>query len=314
MEFRRSKTCLLAIALAYFPLHADTNLSQQALERYCEQQLPGSATCRIQPCPCPPPFNTLARSGDTADATPLCACGSQIDSLQVYRQQAVSACDNYRLTTRQPCFISRGECPPGFEALQRYTNGADIRFTACRDRRNEMPVTESTHLAELRTGSAHPVMEQYQRLVTALEKGRQGSEHELPASTVEALSPYFRGLPLERLKFSHTKALSNGCFSDCDHIFCASAQTIADWTHPQEPMLTRLLLHQIAHAESCQREGGRERYVTHWLRYLSDEVQRKLLDGQPVDADQIHFAMYMERHAEIKANNLCLSIPGCRME
>jgi hypothetical protein len=314
MDFGRSITCLLAIALAYVPLHAHAGVSQQELERYCAQQLPGSGTCQIHPCPCPPPFITLAQSGDTPDTTQLCACGSQMDSLQVYRQQAVAACNDYRLKTRQPCFISRGECPPGFEPLQRYSDGTDIQFTACIDHRNELPDTDTTHLAELRTRTTRPVMEQYQQLVTALEKGRQGSERGLPASAVEALSPYFRGLPLERLKFSWTKALSNGCFSDCDHIFCASAETITEWTRPQQPMLSRLLLHQIAHAESCQREGGRERYVIHWLRYLSDEVQRKLLEGQSVDADQIHFAMYMERHAEIRANNLCLRIPGCRME
>lgn len=314
MVFGRSMTCLLAIALAYFPSHADADLSQQALELYCEQQQTGSGTCHIQPCPCPPPFTTLAHSGDAPGATPLCACGSRLDSLQVNRQQAVAACDDYRQKTRQPCFISRGECPPGFQALQRYGDGADIRFTACSDHRNELPDTDTTRLAELRTRSTRPVMEQYHRLVTALEKGRQGSEQELPASTVEALAPYFRGLPLEGLKFSQTKALNNGCFSDCNHIFCASAETITDWTRPQEPMLSRLLLHQIAHAESCRREGGRERYVTHWLRYLSDEVQRKLLEGESVDADQIHFAMYMERYAETRAKNLCLRIPGCRME
>ena len=198
--------------------------------------------------------------------------------------------------------------------MQRYTDGADIQFFACRDRRNEILDAGANQVAVMRSQSNIPVMEQYRDLVSALEKGRQGSEHELPPATISELSPYFHDLPLHDLTFTQTQALSSGCYSDCEHIYCADSEEITDWTRAQNPLLTRDLLHMIIHAESCEREGGRERYVSHWLRYLSDGVQQQLLQGKAVDASQIHFAMYMERHAEIRARNLCLTIPGCRME
>ncbi|MEJ2592699.1 MAG: hypothetical protein P8178_15130 [Candidatus Thiodiazotropha sp.] len=314
MDIGRLMACLLAFALVHFPLHADADTPPPGLASFCGQQLPGSDTCHVQVCPCPAPARTLAEESDPQGGDPWCACGSQLDSLQVNRQRAVAACADYRLNNRQPCFISRDECPPGFEALQRYADGADIQFIACRDRRNEPPDASANRVAVMRSQPNIPVMEQYRDLVSALEKGRQGSVHELPPSTISALAPYFHGLPLQDLTFTQTRALSNGCYSDCEHIYCASGKEITDWTRPQAPLLSRDLLHMIIHAESCEREGGRERYVSHWLRYLSDGVQQRLLQGQAVDASQIHFAMYMERHAEIRARNLCLTIPGCRME
>lgn len=314
MDFGRTMTCLLAIALAHFPIHTDADVRQDSFEFCREQYLAGADECHIQPCPCNPAYKTLAKISAPGDGLALCACGSQQRSLQVNRQLAVDACDAYRLKNRQPCFISRGDCPQGFEALQTYADSTETKFTACRDNRHQQPETDPTRLADQRELHADRYMDQYNRLVSALENGRQGTQRRLPESTIEQLSHYFRDTPLDRLTFTSTKALSSGCFSNCDHIFCASSEIIESWTRPRDPVVSRLLLHQIAHAESCVREGGRVRYVNHWLRHLPDEVQQNLQAGKSVNAQQIHFAMYMERHAENRAERLCLTIPGCRME
>jgi hypothetical protein len=305
MDLGRTRTWLLAITLAHFPIYTNADVLQDSFEFCRKQNLTDADACHIQPCPCNPAYKTLAKFSDPGGGFTLCACGSPQRSRQHTRQLAVETCNKYRIEYRQPCFISRGNCPQGFEALQTYVDSADTKFTACRDKRHEQPKPDRRAL---------PAMVEYDQLISILKKARQGAQHSLPTSTIEQLSPYFRGTVLNRVTFTHTKALSNGCFSDCEHVYCASAETIDSWTRPQNPLLSRLLLHQIAHAESCEREGGRERYVSHWLRYLPDAVRQKLLAGKSVNADEIHFAMYMERHAEKRAERLCLTIPGCRME
>jgi hypothetical protein len=119
------------------------------------------------------------------------------------------------------------------------------------------------------------------------------------------------GVSLNELRFTHTTALSQGCFSDCKQIYCADPKAIELWTRKEAPIIDQQLLHQIAHAERCQLQGGRDRFVTLWYRYLPAQTQQELSNGEPIDADNIHFAMFMEQQAEHRAETICRRLANC---
>ncbi|MCG8022484.1 MAG: hypothetical protein JAZ02_00645 [Candidatus Thiodiazotropha endolucinida] len=119
------------------------------------------------------------------------------------------------------------------------------------------------------------------------------------------LTVFFSGIELSRIRLAHSKALTNGCFTDCRMIFCASKDQVDVWTNPHAPVLTIRLLHQLAHAERCEIQGGQHRFVQTWLRHLPEDVLTALERGDPIDTKKIHFAIYMETHANNRAESIC---------
>ncbi len=309
MDYWRITTWVLTFLLSPSPLLAD---SLQDAIAYCQSQQAGAATpCHLQPCPCNPGQETLKRFEEANGNPPLCACASSLARRHTLRQQAVEVCDEYRRDQRQPCFISRGDCPHGFEALADFSDDSGYRISACRDSRNEQPHLQ---IANLRGMSRDQLLAQYDLLVSHLESRLVGPPKPLPESTLDALNGYFPGYPLNRLSLMRTRALSQGCFSDCNRIFCADNGQIAMWTNPEHPRINRNLLHQIVHGDRCEQEGGRERFVAHWFEHLPDDVYQKLQANAPIDADRIHFAMYMESHADNRAESLCRRLHDCLMQ
>ncbi|MCU7922199.1 MAG: hypothetical protein KZQ88_05825 [Candidatus Thiodiazotropha sp. (ex Dulcina madagascariensis)] len=221
------------------------------------------------------------------------------------RQMAVTVCNDYRETNRLPCFVSRGDCPRGFEVLQRFTDSPGTAFSACRDLRHERPAVMNRSSTNLVSAKRQQLLEHFNKLIAAIEKQRIGETHRLPKASLEKLSIFFSGFDLDSIELGQSKALSKGCFTDCQRIFCASGSQVNAWTDPQTPTLSIKLLHQLAHAERCEIQGGRERFVLSWIRHLPDEVLTSLERGDPIDTDQIHFAMYMENHAKNRAESVC---------
>lgn len=305
MDLWRITAWVIALTLPPLTLHADNLQDGHA---FCQAQ---QALCHLQPCPCNPDEINLQRFEDSSGAPALCACTRQRVRRHQTRQQAVQACEEYRQIHRQPCFISRGDCPRGFKALAEFNDDSEYRFTACRDNRHEQPRHAAVNLHGL---AQEQLLAQYQQLINSFESKRQGSPRSLPQATIDKLSNYFRGVPLNRLTLIKTGALSQGCFSDCERVFCADDGHIAGWTDPEQPLISHLLLHQIVHGERCEHEGGRERFVSHWFQHLPDDIYLRLRDGEPIDANRLHFAMYMESHADLRAKSLCRRLPGCRME
>jgi hypothetical protein len=306
MDLWRITAWVIAFTLPPLSLQAD-NLTDGLA--FCQApQASGAPICHLQTCPCAPGEVSLKRFEDNSGAPALCACSTPQASRHQTRQKAVKACEEYRRTQRQSCFISRADCPRGFETLAEFSDETGNRFTACRDNRNKQPRRVVAGLPQ------EQQLVQYQLLIDSLESKRQGSPRSLPQATIQALNNYFHGVSLSSLSLVNTHALSKGCFSDCERIFCADEGQIAAWTDPEKPLISHLLLHQIAHGERCEREGGRDRFVSNWFRHLPDDVYQKLLAGEPIDAERIHFAMYMESHADLRAEGLCRRLPGCRME
>ncbi|MCU7795785.1 MAG: hypothetical protein KZQ75_01505 [Candidatus Thiodiazotropha sp. (ex Myrtea spinifera)] len=302
--------CLFILALAQLPAWAD--IRQQSLAFCREQALSGPADCHLQPCPCNAGEKTLKTFTDPSDGTAFCACRSQMGSDRAFRRQAADACNKHRAHKHESCFVSRGDCPRGFEALATFGDKATASFTACRDYRHERP-QKPNDLANLdhHALQQESTMDQYRHLTDALTKGRKGESSSLPNHTIERLAHHFRSIPLDALTFTHTNALTNGCFSDCDQIFCANAKTIDQWTRIQNPVISLQLLHQIAHAESCRLQGGRHRFVPRWYQHLPDKAHQQLRQGEPVDTRQIHFAMFMENQAEHRAESICRRLVTC---
>lgn len=301
--------CVMALALQHFTLLAG---NQQEGWAFCQaQQATASPPCHLQPCPCGPGEVTLKRFEDPVEAPSLCACRSPQAKRHHTRQQAAAACDNYRRSERKSCFVSRGDCPGGFTALADFNDESGNRFTACRDNRHERPRQVSPDLHGL---SRQQLLRQYARLISHLDSQRAGPPQPLPQATRDRLGTYFHAFSLESFTLVRTRALSRGCFNDCERVFCAADTPIEQWLDREQPLISRNLLHLIEHAASCQRVGGRERFVDNWFRYLPDDVYRQLQAGEPIDTKRLHFSMYLESHAEHRAEHLCRQLPDCRLE
>ncbi len=308
MDLRRFLAWVILFA-APFSLPAD---HLPAGLEFCQaQQAIGVNPCRLQPCPCNPGEVTLQRFGEDADAPALCACTQPQAMRHLTRQKAAAACDEYSRTQRQPCFVSRSSCPPGFMPLAEFSDDYGNRFIACQDGRHEASGPTAHDLREL---PQDQLLSQYNRLLDSLENRRIEPPKFLTGAVAEELQPQFRGVPLNRLSLINTRALSQGCFSDCDRVYCADDGQIMRWTDTEQPQITRYLLHQIAHAERCEWEGGRDRFVSRWFQYLPEDILQKLDEGHPIDADRVHFAMYMESHANNRADSVCRQLPNCRLE
>ena len=301
MKLWRTMTWVLALTLTSLPLAADRH---QALEALCQEQAAsGQPPCHLQPCPCGPGQITLKR-GESG----LCACRSAPEARRHTRLKAVARCNEHRQNKRQSCFVSRGDCPNGFEALERFSDPLGNRFTACRDNRHEQTGRE---LASAQRLVGQDLMSQYRQLISHLEAKRIGQPAVLSAQTRESLRDAFPGNSVNRLSLIRTQALSQGCFADCERIFCADDGQIERWSRNQNPVIGRELLHQIVHAVHCEREGGREGYVRRWFQHLPDDVHSRLQADLALDAEQIHYAMYMETHAANRATALCRRLTGC---
>jgi hypothetical protein len=226
------------------------------------------------------------------------------------RQMAVTVCNDYRETNRLPCFVSRKACPRGFEVIEHFSTNHGVSFSACRDKRHERPSRLGRSSNRLGGTNNQPLLKQFDRLINEIQTQRSGASSKLPKASREKLSLFFSGLDLSRIELAHSRALKHGCFTDCRQIFCANKDQVDSWTHPDTPVLSTNLLHQLAHAERCEIMGGRDRFVQAWLRHLPDEVLNALKRGDPIDTDKIHFTMFMESHAETRAESICRRV-GC---
>lgn len=301
MKYWRITSWVLALALTSPPLFADDHQEMRAL---CQNRTTaGAAPCHVQPCPCNPGEVTLKQS-----ESGLCACRSLQDERQHTRFKAVERCDKHRQSKRQSCFVSRGDCPRGFEALESFTDRSGNRFTACRDNRHEQTGRE---LTTPHRPVEQDLLSQYSALISRLESNRIGRPAALPEQTLKKLRDTFPGNSINHLHLIRTSALSQGCFTDCNRIYCADDGQIGRWTHSQKPLINLELLHQVVHAVHCELEGGRENFVRRWFQHLPDDIHSQLQANLPLDAEQIHLAMYMETHANNRATAVCRRLPGC---
>lgn len=309
MDFRQRFFFALALMLMAPLLNAETTVAAYDFCRSYTGQ--GSNDCFIHPCPCHADETTLQTFDNPMQGHALCACSSQRRNILDNRQTAVLACDEYRRTHHLPCFVSRGDCPTGFEALGAYDSGHGTRFTACRDQRHTRLSSDATRAAGSFSLQQDELIRHYEQLITALESQRQGAFNPLPSATLAQLEIYFPGYALDSIRLARTGALAKGCFTDCETVYCAGTEPIDQWSGPSQPLISRQLLHQVVHSERCEQQGGRERFVARWFRHLPDSVLEQLRAGEAVDAQMIHFAMYMESHAESKADNICRRMPEC---
>ncbi len=263
--------------------------------------------CQLRPCPCQAGEITLKVMPDPTTGHSICSCGKQSDSPLSLRRNAAESCHRHLVEQHESCFVSRGNCPKGFESIASFTDQDGEGFSACIDLRYRQAKAERSVKAQ----SPSEAIEHYDRLTDLLKRSGEGGSHPLPDHSIKMLSRHFMGVSLNELRFTHTTALSKGCFSDCKQIYCADPTTIEQWTRKQAPIIDQQLLHQIAHAERCQQQGGRDRFVTLWYHYLPAQTQQQLSEGEAIDADNIHFAMFMEQQAQHRAEAICRRLAGC---
>ncbi|MEW8506642.1 MAG: hypothetical protein AB2598_08035 [Candidatus Thiodiazotropha sp.] len=217
------------------------------------------------------------------------------------RQLAVTVCNDYRVTNRLPCFVSRNDCPSGFEVIEHFSDNRGPAFSACRDKRHERP--RPTH--SLYAGKNPQLLKQFDRLLSEIEKRQVGKLIRLPKASQEKLRIFFTAIDLNTIELGHSKALQKGCFTDCRKIFCARGGEIDAWADPQRPLLSKTLLHQLAQAERCEIQGGRDRFLLAWLKHLPDDIFDALDRGEAIDTKMIRYATYLEGHATNRAESIC---------
>lgn len=306
MKLWRYRTWVLL--LVSIPLYLPA-ASLQEMEAFCQARASGGEpACHIQPCPCSPGEVRLKRFQTPSTDITHCACRSALVERQHTRRKAVEMCDKYRLNPHQTCFVSSGDCPRGFDTMANFSDRNGNRFSACRDSRHQQTALVPT---KPYLPSDPELLSQYNSLIKRLEEEQIGTPLSLPSQTLQTLSGYFPGQTLGQLSLIRTQALKQGCFTDCDRVFCADDGRVERWTDSHPPLINRDLLHQLVHAVHCKREGGREGFVKHWFQHLPDNVHASLQTHKPIDAEQIHFAMYMETHANNRADALCRRLSAC---
>ena len=307
MKLWRIKTW--GLLFAFMPLIVPA-ASLQEMESFCQAKSPADeASCHLQPCPCSPGEVRLKRFQTGPTGGPHCACRSALAERQQTRGKAVAICDKYRRNRQQTCFVSSGDCPRGFDAIASFSSPTGNRFSACLDSRHQQAALNSTRPY---LTSNPDLFTQYNTLIRRLESEQTGTAQSLPPQTLQTLGNSFPGHALGQLSLIRTQALEQGCFTDCNRIFCADDGRVESWTNGEKPLISRDLLHQLVHAVHCQREGGREGFVKHWFQHLPEDVHARLQTNQTINAQQLHFAMYMETHANNRADALCRLIPGCQ--
>ncbi|MBV2123593.1 MAG: hypothetical protein KUF75_00420 [Candidatus Thiodiazotropha sp. (ex Ctena orbiculata)] len=85
------------------------------------------------------------------------------------RQMAVTVCNDYRETNRLPCFVSRKECPGGFEVIERFANSTGPSYSACRDKRHERPRHYRSSSRLFNTNNQQ-LLDQFKRLIGEIER------------------------------------------------------------------------------------------------------------------------------------------------
>jgi hypothetical protein len=306
MKLWRLTTWVFAFALTPPILLAE---DLQALQAFChEQAASGGPPCHLQPCPCAPGDSTVKQSSPDSAGVEHCACRSAISLRQHTRRQAVAACDRQRQNTRHSCFVSRGECPRGFDTLESFSDANGNRFSSCRDSRHQQSLVGRKRPY---SSSDLELLPEYNKLIARLESQQIGVPVSLPLQSVKRLANSFPGDAVNQLSLIRTAALERGFFSDCTRVFCADDGQVEGWTDSQRPLISRDLLHHIVHAVHCEREGGRNAFVKHWFQHLPDDVHARLQANLPLDAEKLHYAMYMERHANSRADALCRRLSGC---
>jgi hypothetical protein len=222
------------------------------------------------------------------------------------RQKAVTVCNDYRVKNRLPCFVSRNRCPLGFEILERFNQPPGAVYMACRDLRHERPSSQKQNKAL--NDKRQIVLKQFDQLAERAAKTELGEATPLAASTLKKLATFFSQISLEQITIHRSQAISRGCFNDCQKIYCSVDEPISDWTRPGAKQVSRRLLIQVAHAERCEIQGGRERYISNWMRELPATLLEDLQHNNPIDATQIRYAKYIEAHAGNRAQSVCRRI------
>jgi hypothetical protein len=191
----------------------------------------------------------------------------------------------------------------GFEVIERFSTTPDSTYVACRDLRHERPAVIFRSKAV--NSKKRERLQQFERLVNQAQSQQIGAATQIPKSTRRKLSTFFSQISLEKMTIHQSRAISKGCFNDCLRIFCSPEEPIHLWVDPKTKTVAATLLHQVAHAERCEIQGGRVRYITNWLRELPEAVLDDLEQGLPFDASLIEYAGYIEAHAKNRTESVC---------
>ena len=142
----------------------------------------------------------------------------------------------------------------------------------------------------------------------------------LPASTREALAPYFRDALLDEVRYgaSASPLVGDNAMTDCKVIYFPSEFGMVAVIENEEifsDLYTdrlHLLLHELTHAEQCDRMlGGRVQYAETWFSELGITTLAELaLNPASISAESIHDHMPMEVDAEDNADRLYAVIRG----
>ena len=117
----------------------------------------------------------------------------------------------------------------------------------------------------------------------------------------------YYSVPLGRIRFGQTSRLKAPGMTDCYKIYFQSKYNMI--SEIAKGVFTtkfreELLLHELAHAEQCYRQGGRNNYAKLWFKSLSVGILRNIKKKHKFNDQNLHKKMPMEIQAGSKAIRL----------
>jgi hypothetical protein len=160
------------------------------------------------------------------------------------------------------------------------------------------------------------MLKAYRAYFAAIDAGAE--MRRLPYEIKQKLTPYYSGRLLEGIRYgeSRTLVIADNAMTDCHNIYFPSDSgmirivengLLFDKKHRDE---LHWLLHELAHSQQCETQGGRDAYAKIWFGDLTATTLTQLItDPRNVNDRVLHDAMPMEKAAEQKAVEILKKIP-----
>jgi hypothetical protein len=234
-----------------------------------------------------------------------CVCRPKGDEAEENRQKALDRCETYRNKFGRQCKVSKRHCPTGWIALEKYGGGPMVKFAACRQKQTAERAKDVTDKLLWMNAPNQRRLTEYRSLFRWIHEKADGLTP-LPSSTRAALQHDYQ-VNLDNVRIAHSSRTGGGCITDCKKIYCSR---VAFVNGVRSGSISRLLLHELVHAEQCRQWGGRNRYAVRWFRELPIGIVGGLRKGSDGYVERAHDHMPMEAHAIDKAGRLCSSKCG----
>ncbi len=292
------------------PSHVQAGAKDEA-QRYCSQYKTSTRQhCNVEKCPCGVGQKILKKFKRSGMKRGYCVCVSKFVKKSDNRARAEQACDSYEDKYGEECLVSSRNCPRGMIPVAKYRGGPRVKYSACRDKNGPERFKKFSNEMNQIMPQALLLVNSYKAFFKRI-KNKADRLTPLPMATRRALQRYFPKVNLERVRIGYSSRATSAGITDCHRIYFKHEYNAKNIRGGR---ITRLLLHELYHAQQCSQWGGRNRYAMKWFRNLAPGVVRGLKRNHEKFGDRIHDKMPMEQQAERAARSRCLNMSTCKRD